>query len=339
MEYTIDTNATIKEALALLDRSDTQTLFVTDAGGHMRGTLTDGDIRRGILAGSGLDSPVSDVMRRDFRFLRQDIDVRCLREFREQRILFLPVLDGNDRIVDTVNLRECRSRLPVSAVLMAGGKGERLRPLTEHTPKPLLPVGDKAIIDHNVDRLLSYGIRDIRVTVNYLAEQIEAHFAAPRGGVNVRCVREPGYLGTAGSLRLLHDLPGETVLLMNSDLFTNIDFEDFYLHFKKYDADLSVAAIPYNVSIPYGILNLEGRDVKGIVEKPVFNYYAGAGIYLMKKSVFGFIPEGEPFQATDLIQALAGAGRKVIRYPLNGTWIDIGSLKEYQKACDLIRHI
>ena len=340
MKYTIDTAASIMEALALLDKSDTQTLFVTDGGGRMQGTLTDGDIRRGLLGGAGLDTPVSAVMHRDFKYLRQGADdVKKIRAFREKRIYFLPVLDGDDHIVDTLNLHTFRSRLPVDAVLMAGGKGERLRPMTEKTPKPLLPVGDKAIIDHNVDRLISYGIRDITVSVNYLADKIEEHFAAPRQGVQVRCFREKDYLGTVGSVRLMPAFTNDTVLVMNSDLFTNIDLEDFYLHFREYDADLSVAAVPYDVSIPLGILELDGREVKGVVEKPVFNYYAGAGIYLMKREVIGEIPEGTVFHATDLIQKLVDEGRKVIRYPLNGTWIDIGTLKEYQKACDLVKHL
>lgn len=341
-KYIIHEQTTIREALGILNEitHETPCLFVIDEQGIMTGSLSDGDVRRGMLTGARIESPVSEVMHRDFKFLRQSqFSIADVKRFRERRILFIPVLDEAGHIVDTVNLVQYRSCLPVSAVLMAGGKGERLRPLTEDTPKPLLPIGDKAIIDHNIDRLLQYGIRDISVTVNYLAEQIEAHFAVPYQGVPVRCCREPEFLGTIGSLRLVPAGKGDSVLVMNSDLFTNIDFEDFYLHFREYDADLSVAAVPYNVSIPYGILDLEGRNVKGIVEKPVYNYYAGAGIYLMKKSVISQIPEGQPFHATDLIQKLVAAGRKVIRYPLNGTWIDIGSLKEYQKACDLIKHL
>ncbi len=340
MEYTINTAASVKDALSLLENNGIQTLFVTDGEGRMRGTLTDGDVRRGILAGIGTDSPVSEVMHRDFKYLRAgSVDVASIRSFREKRIYFIPVLDEDDRIVDLLNLRQYRSRLPIDAVLMAGGKGERLRPLTESTPKPLLPVGDKAIIDHNVDRLISYGVRDITVSVNYLAGQLEAHFEAPRDGVQVKCFHEKDFLGTVGSVRLMPPFAHDAVLVMNSDLFTNIDFEDFYLHFKEYDADLSVAAIPYDVSIPLGILDLDGRDVKGVSEKPVFNYYALAGIYLMKRSVIAEIPEGSFFHATDLIGKLVAEGRKVIRYPLNGTWIDIGTLKEYQKACDLVKHL
>ena len=151
---------------------------------------------------------------------------------------------------------------------MAGGKGERLRPLTEKTPKPLLPVGDKSIIDHNVDRLISYGVKHISVTVNYLKEQIEEHYAMPRNGVKVDTCREPQFLGTIGSIKFVESFYNDSVLVMNSDLFTNIDYEDFYLHFKQHDAEMSVAAVPYDVSIPYGILDLDGRDIKGLLEKP-----------------------------------------------------------------------
>ena len=222
---------------------------------------------------------------------------------------------------------------------MAGGKGERLRPLTEKTPKPLLKVGEKCIIDHNVDRLIRYGIQHINVTVNYLHEQIEDHYSEPRDGVKVRTFKEPKFLGTIGSIRFVDTFYNDTVLVMNSDLFTNIDYEDFYLHFKQHDAEMSVAAVPYNVSIPYGILDLEGRNIHGLIEKPKYNYYANAGIYLIKRKALDEIPEDTFFNATDLIEKLISQGKKVIRYPLNGTWIDIGNPQEYQKAQDLVKHI
>ena len=222
---------------------------------------------------------------------------------------------------------------------MAGGKGERLRPLTEKTPKPLLPVGDKAIIDHNVDRLISYGVEHISVTVNYLKEQIEEHFQLPRNGVKIQTVCEPKFLGTIGSIKFVPQFYNDTVLLMNSDVFTNIDYEDFYLHFKQYDAEMSVAAIPYNVSIPYGILDLEGRNVQGLLEKPKYTYYANAGIYFIKRRALNEIPDETFFNATDLVEKLILEGKRVIRYPLNGTWIDIGNPQEYQKAQDLVKHL
>jgi NDP-sugar pyrophosphorylase family protein len=242
-------------------------------------------------------------------------------------------------VVDIVDLVKFKTRLPIDTVLMAGGKGERLRPLTEKTPKPLLPVGGKAIIDHNIDRLISYGIKHINVTVNYLGEQLEDHFKEPKGDIQVQTIREPKYLGTIGSIRFVKEFYNDTILVMNSDLFTNIDYEDFYLHFIQHDAEMSVAAIPYNVSIPYGILDLDGRIIHGLVEKPKYTYYANAGIYLVRRRALDEIPNDTFFNATDLVERLISENKKVIRYPLNGTWIDIGNPQEYQKACDLVKHL
>lgn len=339
--YIIFSTATILDALKALDGTshDWQTLFVVDEAERMVGTLTDGDIRRGLIGGASLSTPVSEIMHTSFKFVRDgQYDAKLLKEFREKQIFFIPVLDQEGHVVKVCNLIKYRNFLPVDAVLMAGGKGERLRPLTEKTPKPLLPVGDKAIIDHNIDRLISYGVKHISVTVNYLKEQIEEHFSDPKGEVQVQTVREPKFLGTIGSIKFVPEFYNDTVLVMNSDLFTNINYEDFYLHFKEHDADMSVAAIPYDVDIPFGILNLDGRNITGLSEKPHYGYYANAGIYLIKKSAFDLIPEDTMFHSTDLIEALIAAGGKVIRFPLGGTWIDIGTPQEYRRAQDLVKY-
>ena len=342
IKYTILETATIREALAALDGSthDWQTLFVVDDENRMVGTLTDGDIRRGLIRGSALEDAVSTVMHTDFKYAREgQNDVLQLKAFREKQIFFIPVLDAENHVIRVCNLLKYHSFLPIDAVLMAGGKGERLRPLTEKTPKPLLLVGGKAIIDHNVDRLISYGVKNISVTVNYLANQIEDHFKEPHQEVKVECVREPKFLGTMGAVRLIKEFHNDVVLVMNSDLFTDIDFEDMYLHFIENGADMSIAAVSYTVSIPFGICDLDGRDVKGIVEKPTYNYYANAGIYMFRREVLDTIPVNEFYNATDLIDALVQKKSKVIRYPLKGTWIDIGTMSEYQKAIDLAKHI
>lgn len=339
--YIIFSTATILDALKALDGTshDWQTLFVVDEAEHMVGTLTDGDIRRGLIGGAALTTPVREIMHTSFKYVCDgQYDAKLLKEFREKQIFFIPVLDGEGHVVKVCNLIKYRNFLPVDAVLMAGGKGERLRPLTEKTPKPLLPVGDKAIIDHNVDRLISFGIKHISVTVNYLGEQLEEHFREPRKEVQIKTIREPKFLGTIGSIKFVPEFYNDTVLVMNSDLFTNINYEDFYLHFKEHDADMSVAAIPYDVDIPFGILNLDGRNITGLSEKPHYGYYANAGIYLIKKSAFDLIPEDTMFHSTDLLEALVAAGRKVIRFPLGGTWIDIGTPQEYRRAMDLVKY-
>lgn len=316
-------------------------LFVIDSENRMVGTLTDGDSRRALIAGASLTDKVEKIMHRNFNYMKAaDIDdVKELKRQKELKMKLVPVLDKDNHIVEIINLEKYITRLPIDAVLMAGGKGERLRPLTEKTPKPLLSVGGKAIIDHNIDRLISYGVQHISVTVNYLKEQLEEHFTEPRGEVQIQTVREPKYLGTIGSIRFVKEFHNDTILVMNSDLFTNINYEDFYLHFKEHGAEMSVAAVPYTVSVPYGIFDLEGRDIQGLIEKPTYNYYANAGIYLIKRRALDEIPDDTFFNATDLIEKLISENKKVIRFPLNGTWIDIGNPQEYQKANELVKHL
>lgn len=340
--YIIQHQDSIKDALVALNQisSDTQSLLVVDEDQKLVGTLTDGDIRRGLILGIDLTDPVSAIMHKDFKYiLEPEFDVARLKAFRDMNVLFIPILDAERHIVDVINLKKYKSHLPIDAVLMAGGKGERLRPLTEKTPKPLLKVGEKCIIDHNVDRLMAYGINHVNVTVNYLGEQLEEHYAEPKNGVQVRTFREPKFLGTIGSIKFVDTFYNDTILVMNSDLFTNIDYEDFFLHFKAHNAEMSVASVPYDVSIPYGILDLEGRNIKGLLEKPKYNYYVNAGIYLIQKSVLSEIPENEFFNATDLIVKLIAKGKSVIRYPLDGVWVDIGQYSELEKAKILVKHM
>lgn len=342
-DHLISKDITLLEALSrICDLApEPLVLFVIDEEKRMVGTLTDGDSRRALIAGASVSDKVEKIMHSDFNYMRvEDIDdVKEIKRQRDIKMRLVPVLDAEKHIVEIINLEKYNSRLPFDAVLMAGGKGERLRPLTLETPKPLLKVGDKCIIDHNIDRLISYGVKHISVTVNYLKEQIEEHFAEPRGEVKVQTVREPKFLGTIGSIKFVENFYNDTVLVMNSDLFTNINYEDFFLHFKEHDADMSVAAVPYNVDIPLGILNLDGRNITGLTEKPHFGYYANAGIYLIKKSALDLIPEDTMFHSTDLVEALIAAGRKVIRFPLNGTWIDIGTPQEYRRANDMVKYM
>lgn len=339
----ISKDKTLIEALTQINsfRNEPLVLFVLDEKNRMIGTLTDGDSRRALVAGASVDAKIGDIMHRDFNFVSiGKIDnVKELKRQKELKMKLVPVLDKDMHIVEIINLEKYKTRLPIDAVLMAGGKGERLRPLTEKTPKPLLPVGGKSIIDHNIDRLISYGVKHINVTVNYLREQLEEHFAEPRGDVQVQTVREPKFLGTIGSIKFVKEFYNDTVLVMNSDLFTNINYEDFYLHFKEHNAEMSVAAVPYTVSVPYGIFDLNGRDINGLIEKPTYNYYANAGIYLIKREALEEIPEDVMFHSTDLIEKLISEGKKVIRFPLNGTWIDIGNPQEYQKANELVKHM
>lgn len=341
-KYIISDSASIIEALRQLNdlNSLSMTLFVINKNDVMVGTLTDGDVRRALIKGIKPDSEVKEIMHRDFKSISDVNDIKCLRDLRSKGISLVPIIDRSHHICDVIDLTKSKSALPVDAVLMAGGKGERLRPLTIETPKPLLKMGNKAIIDRNVDRLIDYGIKNISVTVNYLKNKLIEHYALPKeNGIKVNCVSEEKFFGTIGALKLVKNFHNDTILVMNSDLLTDIDFEDFYLHFKEHNAMMSAAAIPYTISVPYGIFNLNGRNINGVAEKPVFNLYANAGIYLIKREVVNYIPEGQVFNATDLIEDLVSVGQKVIRYPLTGLWIDIGTPEEYRKAQELVKHL
>ena len=340
--YILPDTATIKDALIALNNlsADIQTLFVVNNSYRMIGSLTDGDIRRGLIRGLQVTDNIKEIIQHEFKFIFEyDKDVSVVKEIRESDIELLPCLNENRQIVKVYNLKKLKSLLPVDAVLMAGGKGERLRPLTDKTPKPLLKVGEKAIIDYNVEELISFGIENINVTTNYLGEQIEAHYSKPVDGVRINCVKEPKYLGTIGSIKFVENFTNDTILVMNSDLFTNINYEDFFLHFKEHKADMSVAVVPYSITVPYGIFELDGRNIKGIKEKPTYNYYANAGIYLIKKEIINLIPDNVFYDATDLMDELIKINRKVIRFPLTGYWIDIGKHEDLKKAQDFAKHL
>lgn len=340
--YILPYTATIKDALIALDKNsdDILTLIIVDEDSRMIGTLTDGDVRRGLIQGRKLSDNVKGIVHTSFRYIADDKkNVLLIKEYKEKGIKLLPYLNKDGEIEKVYSLNKMASILPIDAVIMAGGRGERLRPLTLITPKPLLKVGDKSIIDYNVDTLINYGIENISVTVNYLGEQLEEHFKEKRQQVQIRCVKEPKFLGTMGSVKFVDLFVNDTVLVMNSDLFTNIDYEDFYLHFIQNDADMSIAAVPYSVNVPYGIFELSGRDIQGVKEKPTYNYYANAGIYLIKRKLLDLIPLNVFYNATDFIEMLISQRHKVVRFPLTGYWIDIGKHEDYEKAQELVKHL
>lgn len=342
--YLIPDKSTILDALKHLNTVSDKgmlTLFAVNESGCVVGSLTDGDCRRAVIRGVALSDSIQKVIHRDFTYITDtNYSSSLIRYIREKGFKLVPYLNDDGSIKKIIDFSGGKSYLPIDAVLMAGGKGERLRPMTITIPKPLLKVGDKAIIDYNIDNLIHYGIDTINVTVNYLAEQIEKHFSVEKNGVKVKCCREgKKFLGTIGGIQCVKEWNSDTILLMNSDLFTNIDFEAFYQHFLDNGADISVAAVPYTVNIPYGIFELDGvRDIVGVKEKPSYYYYANAGIYLFKRTLLDLIPENQFYNATDFLSDLIVKQYKVIRFPISGYWIDIGKPADFQKAQELAGH-
>ena len=282
---TISDSSLVLDVLRMIDSLPSlQTVFVLDEKKKLIGTITDGDIRRGFISGLSLDNLVKDFMNKDFSFLLDGEDnFSKLNYYRSKKLKAVPLISEKGHIIKVYDFTKTKSILPVDAVIMAGGKGERLKPLTDAVPKPLLKVGGKEIISYNFDRLLQFGITNQIVTVNYLSEQIENFCQSYNSEINFRIVKEDKFLGTAGSLSLIENFSNDTILLMNSDILTDINYEDMYKKFIKSKADMLVASIPYSVNIPYAILEHEESQVKSFKEKPKYIYHANAGIYLMKK--------------------------------------------------------
>lgn len=327
--------STIRQALERLDLLSMDAItFVVDEEFRLIGSLTDGDVRRGLLKGYTINDDVDKIIQPFPKYIRKgERNINKVIDYRENNYRIIPVIDKTDKIVNIINFREIKSYLPVDAVIMAGGRGERLRPFTDSIPKPLLKVGEKPILEHNIDRLKLFGIDDFWITLKYLGEQIEQYFGSGHEkNIEIQYVYEREALGTIGAVSMIHNFSHDYVLVTNSDLLTNIDYEHFFLDFLKNEADFSVVTIPYSVDIPYAVLETNNGHVLNFREKPTYTYYSNGGIYLMKREVLQHLPIEKYFNATDLMEVLIKNGSKVISYPLSGYWLDIGRHEEFEKA-------
>jgi dTDP-glucose pyrophosphorylase len=341
-DHLILSGSTVKQALLLLNElSQDAILFVVDAGDKLVGSVTDGDVRRGLLKGFTIDSFINEIIQKNPRYITKgENNLQKIIEYREGDFRIVPVVDENHKVVNVINFRIIKSYLPIDAVIMAGGRGQRLKPLTDTIPKPLLKVGDKAIMEHNMDRLALFGIDDFWVSVKYLGEQIENHFGQGNDkNIKIEYVWEEESLGTIGAVSKIKNFEHEYVLVTNSDLLTNIDYEQFFLEFIKEGADLAVLSIPYQVNIPYAVLETSGGEIKSFKEKPTYTYYSNGGIYLMKKEMLNYIPKDTFFNATDLMEELIKKNLKVISFPFSGYWLDVGKHEDFEKAQIDIKHI
>lgn len=339
----ISAKQTVKQALEQLNDIGipSNVLYVVDEDGKIQGSLTDGDIRRGLLKNAELSDAVISVMNADcLKAQESEVNSEFVQECLKRGIQTVPIINADHVIVDILALHAYKDFIPVDAVIMAGGKGERLLPLTKEKPKPLLPVGDKPIIEHNIDRLIQFGVQHIKISVNYLADQLIQYFGnGSSKSIRIDYLREEKALGTIGSLSIAEAFAHEVILVMNSDLLTNIEFGDFYHKFMESGADLAVATTPHYVDLPYGIIEFNNDQVSALKEKPRYVYFANAGIYLMKRSALDFLPKGEYYDATDLLERLLLEGKKVIHYPILGYWLDIGRMSDYIKAQEDIKFI
>ncbi len=342
----ISSKATIKNAITLINsigQSGAVLYVINEENNALIGTLTDGDIRRGILNDIDVNQAIEAVCNKDYfwiEFSQNWVKDDIIKKAQAKGIKHIPLLNSDRTLLKIIDLSVYKSFLPLDAIIMAGGQGTRLRPLTLTTPKPLLKVGSKPIIEHNIDRLKSFGIQHITISINYLGEQLMSYFGdGTNKDLQIKYVEEKEPLGTIGAVDLIPSYENDNLLIMNSDLLTTINFEDIYKEFINTEADMIVATTPYEVKVPYGVVETDGNEVISLAEKPTYTYYSNAGIYIIKKELVDLIPKNKHFNATDLMEKLFQLKKRVVNYPILDYWLDIGKHHDYEKAQKDINHL
>ena len=343
-KFTFSNKGTAREALQLINELAIPNLaiFVVNDQQQLVGSITDGDIRRGLLKNMTIDTPVTDFMNTNSKcFILGEDNFEKVKKYKDAGISFVPEIDTSRKILRVIDLEKIRSIIPVDAVLMAGGKGERLKPLTDDVPKPMLKVGDQPIICRNIERLLVYGVNNFHVSVGHKADQIvDGLKKYDSESATVNFIKEEKPLGTIGSVTLMKEFKHDTILLMNSDLLTNIDFHDFYKKFVESGSDMQVATIPYHIDVPYAVMDInDANEVVSFREKPRYTYYSNAGIYLFKRELIDLIPFNEAFDATHFMEAVIEKKKRLSSYPILGYWLDIGRVEDFYKAQEDVKHI
>ena len=334
----VNPSATLKDVLESLENNIHRICTVVDEDKTLLGTITDGDCRRAIIKGHSLETPAEALMNKNYLAVDSSFSNDQIRSLMFTNDLNqIPIIDQKRRLVDVVSrefLRQQRNPKQNSALILAGGKGTRLRPLTENVPKPMLPVRGKPMIEYIVENLVQNGITDIFISINYLGHIIEKHFGdGSSWGCKISYVKEELPLGTAGSLRLIKDQVENPILIVNGDLVTGVNFGaclDF--HYTQ-ELDMSVGTSTYSVQVPYGILSLtDAGKVVDIEEKPTKRYQANAGLYVINPSLIEHIPAERIFHMTDLLQVALSKQMNVGAFPIHESWLDIGIPKHYESA-------
>ena len=329
-------SSTIKDAMLAIDKGAMKIAVVVKEDGTLFGVVTDGDIRRGLLRGMLLEDSIKSIVKQNpvvcyVNSTKEEILAKSI----GKKIYHLPVLDEEGKVVgieDVDALLESKSKSN-RVVLMVGGLGTRLRPLTEHTPKPMLQVGNKPILETIINNFKRYGFVNIILSVNYKADMVEEYFGdGSRFGVNIEYVYENKRMGTAGALSLMRDRLDEPFFVMNGDLLTNVNFEHFLSFHIENNSCATMAVREYEHQIPFGVVSQNEGKIASIVEKPKERYYVNAGIYILNPEVLTHIPDDTFYDMPTLFCDLLEGGKEPISFPIHEYWLDIGQLHQLQQA-------
>lgn len=331
----------LRMVVETIQQGEKQIALVVDNLHRLLGLITDGDLRRAVLENVPMDTPASEVMQSSFIACKHGISLFEIYEIMQVKsVRHIPLVNDDGILEDLAWISDLilQPKLTVPAVVMAGGFGHRLRPLTKHLPKPMLPVGDKPLLEIMIQQLKDAGIRRVHVSTHFQSDKIINHFGDGCDfGVEISYLSEDQPLGTAGVLSKLNGSE-EPIFVINGDILTRIDFRSMLSFHLDHHADLTVAVRQYDIEVPYGVLECKGPQVDNISEKPTYRFFVNAGIYILQPTSYHFIPENQPFDMTDLIEALISARRTVVSFPITEYWLDIGQPNDYRKAQDDIKN-
>ncbi len=334
--------SSIRDAVAVIDDIAKGIALVVDGERRLLGTVTDGDVRRCMLAGLDLNTPVQQILdRKQSSPYPRPVTApsgtapeTLLLMMVRNSIRQIPLVDAAGCVEDLLSVEDILpvSCAPPQAVIMAGGMGTRLRPLTDNLPKPMLPVNGKPLMEHIVTQLRDAGIHQMHVSTHYKPESIVKHFGdGSRFGVDISYVNEDRPLGTAGALSLMQPW-SSTLLVINGDILTGTNFRAMQAFHQEHRATMTVGVRKYEVKVPYGVTVLEDVEIRGLQEKPMLRFFVNAGVYLIEPEAYPFVQTETRLDMTDLIERLLGASRRVVGFPISEYWIDIGQPSDYERA-------
>lgn len=332
-------DASIRNAMAALDKGSIQMCLIVDESRKLIGAVTDGDIRRAILSGAVLEAPAEGIMvKSPFTKPADTTREELQRQMNILKIRQIPLLDEVGCLVDLAyidDLQNVSERRQNEVVLMAGGRGVRLRPLTDDTPKPLLKVGEKPILETIISRFLDQGFQKFKISVNYRADMIRGYFGDGAWlGAEIEYLEEPSALGTAGALSLLRELPSEPTIVMNGDVLTQIDFGSLLTYHEEHSAAATMALREFGMQVPFGVVDVNNHRITGISEKPSKQFLVNAGIYVLSPEVISLIPADKASDMTDLFQTLIDSKQYIAAFPIHEYWMDVGRAADFDKATE-----
>lgn len=341
-DIVVNEKQTLLETMKIIDETSLQFAVVVDEGNHLLGTVTDGDIRRGILRGEGLEVPITSIMNSNPFSAKSRLKTSKYKQLmKSKKLKQLPIVNEENQVLDILFIDKFDAPTNKNqVVLMLGGLGTRLRPLTNDIPKPMLKVGSKPIVETIVDGFKQYGYTNFIFSVNYKKEVIKSYFQNGEAfGISIDYIEETKRMGTAGALSLLENRPPEPFFVMNGDLLTQVNFDQLMQFHIEHGSTVTMCVREYEYQVPYGVIDTDGTDLVAIKEKPIHRSFVNAGIYVLSPEVFDYIPKDTFYDMPTLFEVLIEQGKKTSVFPIHENWLDIGQMDDFNRANETYKEL